>query len=154
MDVTMYSLLQCQSSSGSVAKRVILLYNIIVGMKRVGVYNSLSYLIGASLSEPHTSRTTLYTCGVCFLAGFLACLVTCGHINLKWVHLDISRRLSELPRIVSCPAPCQWRATARVQHLHERNLEQRQCNAHMATADNGRQGQPTHKQYKLHTVVE
>ena len=33
MDVTMYPLLQCQSSSGSVAKRVILLYHIIVGMK-------------------------------------------------------------------------------------------------------------------------
>ena len=37
MDITMYPLLQCQSFSGSVAKRVMLLYHIIVGMKRVGV---------------------------------------------------------------------------------------------------------------------
>ena len=74
MDVTMYPLLRCQSSSGSVAKRVILLYHIIVGMKRVGVYNSLSYLIGASLSEPHTSSTTLWTC-VCIFSCWLSCLL-------------------------------------------------------------------------------
>ena len=59
MDVTMYPLLQCQSSSGSVAKRVIPLYHIVVRMKTVGVYNSLSNLIVASLSKPHTSRTAV-----------------------------------------------------------------------------------------------
>ena len=37
--------------------------------------------IGASLSEPHTSRIALLTCVcVCLLAGLLACLLACGHI--------------------------------------------------------------------------
>ena len=38
-----------------------------------------SELVGASLSEPHTSVTALCTC-VCMLACLLACLLACGHI--------------------------------------------------------------------------
>ena len=74
MDVTIYPLLQCHSSSGSVAKRVIPLYHIIVRMKTVGVYNSLSNLIVASLSKPHTSRTALRMC-VCMFSCWLSCLL-------------------------------------------------------------------------------
>ena len=46
---------------------------------RVALNSSAMQLIGASLSEPHTSGTALCTC-VCMFACLLACLLACGHI--------------------------------------------------------------------------
>ena len=79
----------------------------------------LHTLIGASLSEPHTSVTALRKC-VCMLA----CLRPYT-VNFKWAHLNISRRLNKRPQIASCPACCRGRTTARTRGRRERNLEQR-----------------------------
>ena len=99
----------CSSARAPVAQllRVIPLYHIIVRMKTVGVYNSLSNLIVASLSKPHTSRTALRMCVYVFLLAFLLAWLRAAILNLKQAHLDIPRRLSEHPQIVLCPAPCQ-----------------------------------------------
>ena len=79
-------------------------------------------MIGASLSEPHTSVTSLSTC-VCIYACLLACLDRPLTVNFKWAHSNISRcprwRVLQLSRENEREGYCQiaglaWkRATAK-----------------------------------------
>ena len=64
------------------------------------------HIIGASLSKPHTSVTTLRTC-VCMLACLLACLDRPLTVNFKWAYSNISQR-SILWRPVEASGG-QWR---------------------------------------------
>ena len=63
---------------------------------------------------------------------------------------------TECPWIVSCPAYCRYRGEGPQPEpsvgLQETRSED--VNARMATADHDRQGQATHRRYKLRTVVE
>ena len=89
-------------------------------------------LIGASLSELHTSVTGLRKC-VCIYACTFVCLDRPLTVNFKWAHSNISRWL----HVMSTPtATCTsakpklwergWRATARLQVRCERERERRQ----------------------------
>ena len=109
----------------------------------------VSRVIGASLSEPHTSMTAFAEV-VCMSVGLRPYT-----INFKWVHVNISWRLN----VASCmwwwvqPAVCQWRASARAQHWREGSpRNEYNVNARMAAADHDRQGQAAHRQCKSHIL--
>ena len=88
-------------------------------------------MIGASLSEPHTSVTALRT-RVCMLAcwfvGLLVCLDRPLTVNFKWAHSNISRWLNVHARwrgLQLSHWEWAWRATARLQGRREREREWR-----------------------------
>ena len=74
------------------------------------------FIIGASLSEPHTSVTAFVE---------VVCMYVCLRlytVNFKWAHLNISWRLNVQDlRVVFVPSPLlhRWRATARAQRWRE-----------------------------------
>ena len=100
-------------------------------------------LVGASLSEPHTSMTALCMC-VCMLACLFVCLWPYT-VNFKQACLNISQRRNVLRLIVGEALPSERSVGMK---------KPRVSNARMATADHGRQQQAAHRWYKLHTVVE
>ena len=75
------------------------------------------YLIGASLTEPHTSVTALCT-HVCICPSIYTCLDGPLTVNFKSAHSNISRGLNK-------PWKRAWRVTARSQGQHETEWEQR-----------------------------
>ena len=77
-------------------------------------------VIGASLSEPHTSVTALCT-HVCMLV----CLDRPLIINFKWPHLNISRWLTWQMCTSAKPWERAWRAMARMQGRREREQVRR-----------------------------
>ena len=81
----------------------------------------LAHIIGASVSEPHTSVTALRTC-ICMLACLLVCLWPCT-INFKWAYLNISQRLNVKQSRAQAAVVVKGYCHARVERRYERNPE-------------------------------